>query len=612
MRNEESPGFLIDAFLIRVGLLALVAFLLFSVLAIRLWNIQIVRAAEYEYKDRRQSARRIRVPAMRGEIFSREGSAIVRNRPSFNVLFHPAEMTTERSRDRAKHIMTQADQVARVIGRENPLNLETVRSHLNTQPGLPITVFRDLSDRERGSLNELYPPIRGLEITAEPMREYPSYGETEKNNLAAQLIGYVGNGDPGDADDRREYFYYLPSLVGRSGLEYQYNRILSGEAGSRFVMVNSSGFVYEELEDPTPPVNGSDLYLTLDIDGQLAAESVLEGYRGAIVVMDANSGAVRVMASSPTFFPSDFVPSISYDRFKKLNEDPGKPFLNRAVRGSYMPGSTIKPLTALAGLESGIPASKNYDCEGVAHYGYGSGIHCTASYGHGSLDMRQAIMKSCNVYFVDLGVDVGINQLSYMFESAGIGRKTGIEIAESAGVLPRNGPKWNKNETAYVSIGQGKVEVTPLQAAVFYGALANGGTLYKPYLIDHICKRDPLSGMPVNESGAVPEKTGTLAASERSLNVIREGMYRVVNDSRGSGTKGRISSAVIYAKTGTANVEGRPGVEATKNTWFNGFVTHPGTNELLSFAAVIENGESGGGTTAPLVAKMFTEWFSKE
>jgi len=610
MQEEESPGFLVDAFLIRVGLLALVAFLLFSVLAIRLWNIQIVRAAEYEYKDRRQSARRIRVPAMRGEIFSREGKPIVRNRSSYNVLFHLAEMTTERSRDRAKFIMNQADQIARVIGRKNPLALETVRRHLNTQPGLPITVFRDLSDKERGCLNELYPPIRGMEITAEPMRDYPSYGEEEKNNLAAQLIGYVGNGDPGNADDRREYFYYLPSLVGRSGLEYQYNKILSGEAGSRFVMVNSSGFVYEELEDPTPPVNGSDLYLTLDIDGQLAAESVLEGFHGAIVVMDANSGAVRVMASSPTFLPSEFVPSISYDRFKEMNEDPGKPFLNRAVRGSYMPGSTIKPLIALAGLENGIPSSKTYDCDGIGHHGYGQGIHCTGI--HGKLNMMQAIMRSCNVYFVELGVEVGINQLSYMFESAGIGRKTGIEVAESTGILPRNGPKWNKNETAYVSIGQGKIEVTPLQAAVFYGAIANGGTLYKPYLIDHICKRDPLSGMPVNESGTVPEQTGTLAASENSLNIVRDGMYRVVHDSHGSGTKGRISSAVIYAKTGTANVEARPGAEATKNTWFNGFVTHPGTGELLSFAAVIENGESGGSTTAPLVAKMFTEWFSKE
>ena len=604
MADEESPRFLIDAFVIRVGILAVAAFLLFSVLVIRLWQMQVIRSSEYEYKDRKQSARRIRIPAMRGEIFGRDGTAIVRNRPSYNLLFHPGEMTTERSRDRAQFIMDQADQVAAVLGRYNPLTLENVRRHLNYQPGLPLTAFKDLSDEERGRLDELFPPVRGLEVTAEPMREYP-FG-----SLAAQLIGYVGNEDPGAADDRREYFYYLPSLEGRSGLEYQFNDKLSGKAGSQFVMVNSNGFVHEQLEEPTPPENGYDLRLTLDIDGQIAAEHALRGHLGAIVVMSAETGAVRVMASSPTFPPGDFVPSISRARFKALNEDPGNPFLNRAVQGSYMPGSTIKPLTALAGLENGIPDTKTYDCTGIAPHGYGSGIRCTARYGHGDLDMRHAIMKSCNVYFVELGVEVGIDALSRMFASAGIGTKTGIEIAERAGYLPKDGPKWNENETAYVSIGQGKVEVTPLQAAVFYGAIANGGTMYKPYLIDHIYDHDRITGTQLSVFDAVPLKTGRLAASKESLDVIREGMYLVVHDPAGSGRRGDVKSAELYAKTGTADV-GR-GANATKNTWFNGFVKHPRTGELLSFAAVIEHGDSGGGTTAPVVAEMFTEWFSRD
>ncbi|MBR4253973.1 MAG: hypothetical protein IKQ16_02680 [Lentisphaeria bacterium] len=602
MPDDDTPRFVIDSFVIRIGLLALVAFLLFSVLVIRLWNMQVIRSAEYEYKDRKQSARRIRIPAMRGEILGRDGTPIVRNRPSFNVLFHPGEMTTERSRDQAKFIMDKADQVAAVLGRYNPLTLENVRRHLNYQPGLPLTAFKDLSDEERGRLDELFPPVRGLEVTAEPMREYP-FG-----SLAAQLIGYVGNEDPSGADDRREYFYYLPSLEGRSGLEYQYNDKLSGKAGSQFVMVNSNGFVHEQLEDPTPPENGYDLRLTLDIDGQLAAENALKGHLGAIVVMSANTGAVRVMASSPTFPPADFVPSISRTRFRELNEDPGKPFLNRAVQGSYMPGSTIKPLTALAGLESGIPATRTYDCEGSTPHGYRGSIRCTGI--HGNLDMRRAIMKSCNVYFVELGVEAGIDALSRMFESAGIGHKTGIEIAERAGYLPKDGPSWNENETAYVSIGQGKVEVTPLQAAVFYGAIANGGTMYKPYLIDHIYDHDRLSGDRLSVYDAVPFKAGKLAASAESLAVIREGMYLVVHDAGGSGRRGNIVSAELYAKTGTADFG--YGTKATKNTWFNGFVKHPRTGELLSFAAVIEHGESGGGTTAPIVAEMFTEWFSRD
>ena len=602
MSDDDSPRFVIDSFVIRIGLLALITFLLFSVLVIRLWHMQVLRSAEYEYKDRKQSARRIRIPAMRGEILGLDGTPVVRNRPSFNVLFHPGEMTTERSRDQAKFIMDQADQVSHVLGRENPLTLENVRRHLNYQPGLPLTAFKDLTDEERGRLDELFPPIRGMEITAEPMREYP-FG-----SLAAQLIGYVGNEDPSGAGDRREYFYYLPSLEGRSGLEYQFNDKLSGKAGSQFVMVNSNGFVYEQLEEPTPPENGYDLRLTLDLDGQLAAERALRGHLGAIVVMSADSGAVRVMASSPTFPPADFVPSISRVRYRELSEDPGKPFLNRAVQGSYMPGSIIKPLTALAGLENGIPDTKQYTCTGVTPHGYGGSIHCTGV--HGALDMRHAIMRSCNVYFVELGVEVGIDALSAMFASAGIGSKTGIEVAERAGYLPQDGRNWNENETAYVSIGQGKIELTPLQAAVFYGAIANGGTMYKPYLIDHIYDHDRLSGTRLSVFDAVPLKTGKLAASAKSLDVVREGMYMVVHESAGSGRRGNIKSAELYAKTGTADV-GR-GANATKNTWFSGFVKHPRTGELLSFAAVIEHGDSGGGTTAPIVAGMFTEWFSRD
>jgi len=460
-----------------------------------------------------------------------------------------------------------------------------------------------LTDEERGRLDELFPPIRGLEVTAEPMREYP-FG-----SLAAQLIGYVGNEDPSGADDRREYFYYLPSLEGRSGLEYQFNDKLSGKAGSQFVMVNSNGFVHEQLEEPTPPENGYDLRLTLDIKGQTAAERALKGHIGSIVVLSAESGAVRVMASSPTFSPADFVPSISRTRFRELNEDPGKPFLNRAVQGAYMPGSTIKPLTALAGLEKGIPETKTYDCEGFTLHGYNNRrISCTGI--HHKLDMRHAIMRSCNVYFVELGIDTGIDALSRVFASAGIGRKTGIEVGERAGNLPKNGPDWNENETAYVSIGQGKITVTPLQAAVFYAAIANGGIMYKPYLIDHIYDHDRLSGDRLSVFDAVPFKTGRLAASKESLDVVREGMHMVVHESAGSGRRGNIQSADLYAKTGTADVG--EGANATKNTWFNGFVKDPHTGELLSFAAVIEHGESGGTTTAPIVAEMLTEWFSRD
>ena len=219
MSDDDNPRFVIDAFAIRIGLLALVAFLLFSVLVIRLWDMQVLHSSEYEYKDRKQSARRIRIPAMRGEILGLDGTPIVRNRPSFIVLFHPGEMTTERSRDQALFIMDKADQVSRVLGRENPLTLENVRRHLNYQPGLPLTAFKDLTDEERGRLDELFPPIRGMEVTAEPMREYP-FG-----SLAA--VGRGGISDRG----RRDIAGGIPS-AGASG---------TGNAGTRKPSVSPQG-----------------------------------------------------------------------------------------------------------------------------------------------------------------------------------------------------------------------------------------------------------------------------------------------------------------------------------------------------------------------------------
>jgi len=222
---------------------------------------------------------------------------IAENRVSYNVQFHLEDMRSPKSKETNMKIMANAELAAQCIGRENPLTAEDVNRYKNTRPGIPMTVFRDLNPVELGKIHELCPGIKGLEVTAEPVRDYP------QGNIASQLIGYVSSEDPNTAEDRAEYFYYISDLVGRSGIERIYNEKLKGSPGCELVMVNSNGFVHEILDIPAEAVNGFDIQLTIDSAAQKTAERLLRGYTAAMTVMDAQSGEVLVMASSPTYAP---------------------------------------------------------------------------------------------------------------------------------------------------------------------------------------------------------------------------------------------------------------------------------------------------------------------
>lgn len=596
--NINLAGITLTGTRVRIGILFFFMFILFSALAIQLWNMQVRNGERYQYKAIKQSARRIRVPAVRGTILDRNGIPIVTNRVSYNAQFHLSEMKQSNLKKTIENILSESERMAICIGRKNPLTYDSVLRHKNLRPGIPLKVFTDLNRVELGRIMEMIPQIKGLEIAPEPVREYPHGG------IAAQVLGYVSSEDPAKAQDRADYFYYISDLIGRSGIEAIYNEKLKGSPGNKLVMVNSSGYIHSLLESPTLARNGFDLQLTLDINAQKLCEKLLDGYTGSMVVMNARNGEVLAMASMPTYNPRDFVPRISGDKFRSLNQDPRKPFLNRATMGSYLPGSIIKPLCGLAVLESGMDPETTVNCSGLTPHGYGRGIHCNNRYGHGDLDLYHALMKSCNVYFVNGGVSVGIDALSRMYASAGIGSKTGIELNERSGYLPVNSPSWKEEETAYVAFGQGKVEITPLQAACYFAAIGNGGYLLKPYLIKHIF--DPNDGNRVSVFDAIPKRRGKLAASRQSLDIVKQGMYMVVHEPGGSGVRAKSKKFTIYGKTGTADVIQNG--KASKNVWFAGFASDPRNNNLYSFALIVEKGVSGGGTAAPIIQKFFDSW----
>ena len=608
---------------IRIVIMAFIVFFLYAVIFIQLWTIQVQSGDEILEKVSEQYVRKIRIPAVRGRIFTSDGVMLAGNAASYEVVFHISEMRRPGKRSRTvDYVLSEANRLAASIGRGPALTEKAIITHMNLFPGLPITVFKELTPFELAKAYEISPMIPGMDIVTNPIRTYP------KGKTAGQLIGYVGFEDPSSAQDRSGYKYYIPDLIGRAGLEKAYDSwilptrnqivleadsekpeipkekrpLLRGFPGSRLVIVDTRGFVRETMAE-VPAENGKDIVLTLNCKAQMVAERVIAGVSGALVLLDASNGDVLAMASSPSYEPSLFVPRITNAEYKALRDAPGKPLFNKAYQGAFSPGSIIKPLVAMSVLENGISPESTIYCDGYTPIG-SNRIRCwIKADGHGEVTLYDALAVSCNDYFIESGLRLGLDRLAASFKSAGIGSKTGFVLSETAGRLPdrRHKRVWTAFDTALISIGQGDVLVSPLQAAVYTAAIANGGTLWKPNILKSI----------LNPGGMViysepPSAKGRLAASPRTLDMMKRGMYLSVNSDIGGSKRARNNAIDLYGKTGTAEVGS--GENRYKNTWFIGFGTKNGKTYAISI--LVERGEAGGKTCAPLAAEFFEKFFA--
>ena len=624
--------------MIRVMIMAFVVMLMLFIVILRLWNVQVLSGQEFDEKANRQYARSIRLPALRGRIFSSDGLVLAGNRPSACALLHLSEMPvvtspTERPKEKTQEkpkgilersvnaIYAEIRRMEKVIGRESLLSSRKSRYearhfsgisprvferlkkkltpaelailyHMFHYPGIPMEIFKDLDLSELAKLAEITPAVPGLELSASSIRHYP-YGA-----LACHIIGYTVTKDPSTAEDRGEFFYYLPDTAGNAGLERSYDKQLQGKPGRKLVKVNHRGFVHEVIGEPQPAESSSDLILTLNARLQARAENLLRGREGAIVMMDASDGSILAAGSAPGFDLNQFRRSPA--EYRKLSDSPGHPFLNKVFQGVSMPGSIVKPLVALAILESGVKPEEEIECDGATHFADGSRIRCWAwqSGGHGELSLLDAIKVSCNDFFIENGMKLGIGKLRAMYASAGIGSPTGVGLPESRGILPggRRWPNWNVYDTALVSIGQGKIQLTPIQAVSYAAALANGGKLWTPRLVREV--RNPETG---RKEMIRPVLRGRLQASPENIEIVRDGMFRAVNDPGGGAARARLPGLTVYGKTGTAEVGSKD--NRTKNTWFIGFAKLP-SGRLVAVAVLVFKGEAGNRTAAPLAAEM--------
>jgi len=480
-----------------------------------------------------------------------------------------------------------------------------------------MTIFRNLNTREFSIFSELLPRIQGVETIPEPTRFYP-----EKDSLSHSL-GYVGLQDREKAEDKSKYFYYIPDQIGKTGIEKKYGRILDegpreirglrGIPGKSLIRVDHLGFIHETYGEQILPKSGHDLILTIDWKAQKIAEKLLDEKTGVIILLDADTGAILVMASAPTFNLQDFVPWIPRNLWNNLNNSPAMPLLNRATVGTYTPGSIIKPLVAMALLEDGTVPEEEINCEGAAYIG-NARIRCWSwrSGGHGKINIVDAIKQSCNVFFIQNGRKLGLEKIAAFLKTAGIGQPTGdviVEAVDEAGNKMTEdkmrifGQRWNEYDTALLSMGQGIILLSPLQVAVYTAAIANGGILRQPYIVKEM--RDSNGNTLFIKR---PKKTGTLGVSPENLDIVREGMWRVVNSDTGSAKKARNDFIELSGKTGTAEMG--PRSKRYTNTWFISYGEYH--KKRYALVVFIEKGKSGGRTCAPITSEFFNQWLSED
>ncbi len=572
-------------------------------LAAALFRLQVERGSEFEQSLQRQSLRRVRLPAARGRILDRSGACLADNQPCYCLAFYLEDLRKPgRWQNTIDEVMRRIRALQPVIGRPPLVGAEEIRMHIRKRLPLPLVVWRSLDPAALARLSETRVDLSGTDIHIEPMRIYPG-GER-----AAHVVGYVGRATLSEAA-LKAYQFQLPEVEGKAGIERSFNADLSGEAGGRLVRINAAGLKHAEARerDPRP---GADVVLALDGRIQELAEAAIRGAPGAVVVLDPSNGDILALASSPSYSPGSFVPTLTTAAWDRLLNDPGRPMANRAVTELYAPGSIFKPVVGLAGLASGRwSPDMTVTCPGYFSLG-GYRLRCWNPNGHGTVNLRKAIEQSCNTYFATLGMQCGEQAIGQMAAAAGLGRKTGIPLdREADGIVPTSEwkqktwhDKWRAGDTCNLSIGQGALAVTPLQMAVVAAALANGGDVFQPRLVLEIRTRD---GAAVTNFPAV--LTGRLPVPANAMQVVRSGMHDVVMAPAGTGGKARVEGLDMAGKTGTA--EYGTAENRGKHGWMIAFA--PYEKPRVAVAMVEDEAVSGGTTVAPRLQALLRGLFQE-
>ena len=575
----------------RVAVFQYSTVIVFLLLLSGFWELQIRKPQYYNELAERNRIKSIPIPAPRGRILDRDGRVIVDNRASFSLLL---------SRE------TLNPQHLRPIAEGLDLDYDAFVQHLHkfdNQPKYqPVIIKEDLSAGDLAFVESHRDFFPELDVISSERRLYP------QNGMLAHVVGYTGEISEEELDNPSLAVYNPGAVIGKFGIERQYNSTLMGIDGQRQQVVDNRGKVRDML-GIKEAVPGKPLQLTIDLDLQAVAELAMEGKEGSVVALDPRSGEVLAMVSRPSFDPNEFAVGIRPAEWKAIAENPQHPLLNRAIQAQLAPGSTFKPMLGLAGLETGvIDPSFSVLCSGGASF-YGRYFKCWQKGGHGRVSLHRGIVQSCDVYFYNVGNRLGIDKLAGYAHQFGLGRKTGIDLPhEAAGVVPSPQwkmrtfrQKWYAGETISVAIGQGALTVTPLQLASAIGGIAVGGKWFTPHLARHPGADRPAHTLPLH-----PEFVAD----------VIDGMCGVVNEPGGTGVRARLPGIEVCGKTGSAQLASNEYVKSSghaknlkDNSWFVGFA--PKQNPEIVVVALYQNGEHGY-LSAPIVRDVIKAYFDKK
>jgi penicillin-binding protein 2 len=630
----------------------------FVVLGAGLWWVQIVNANRYRASVETQSFRSVRIPAVRGKILDRNGVALAENRPNYSISLYLEELSSafrkayRAARPRAvvtndlpfwkdwlgfstvrtqylhlsqeqttqivratryRVVLDVANEIAAILQVPLPLDYNNFTRHYETARAIPFSLANNLSPQLVARFEEQSLDAGGVDLEIQSRRFYPY------SNTAAHVIGYVHSDDSSAAGEDAFFSYRLPDYRGLVGIEGGLDQALRGRAGAKSVQVNNLGYrqtesIWEEAEP------GQNVVLTLDLDVQQAAEAALRSHitadgHGAIVVMDVRSGDILALASSPSSDPNAFIRRFTPAELARWKDNSLGVQKNRATAEQYQAGSVFKTMVALAALENGLDTKRLFDVDpnprnpnkGIVYVGRGRHpFRDTAQ--PGKYDLRRAIARSSNSYFIQVGALPNVfERVVELGRRLHLGERIGLPLLqETAGHFPRTGGEqnWNPVFKANICIGQGEMDVTPMQIAVMISAIANGGTVLMPRLVDRLEPQDParLEAPTVFPRGQVRDHLGV---SKRSLDILHDAMLAETEDQQeGTGRAVQGCGFRVCGKTGTAELSTLREDGGKKNTtWFGSFA--PYETPRYAVIVMVENGQSGGGTCAPIAHDVY-------
>ena len=598
----------------RLGLLAIVIGLAFAVFTVRLFQLQILEGADLRSRSLRNSVRTLVLEAPRGQIVDREGRVMAANRPAYRVQVIPNELRTP---ERTFQVLGQ------LLDRDAIQLASQVGDPRDRRRFQPVEIDGDMGEVLLARVEAHRFAMPGVITDMRPRRHYV------ESTRAAHLLGTIGEIQKGQLRQDRFATYKAGEIIGQNGLEARLEDHVRGRPGGRNVIVDVAGREMREI-DKISPLPGGRAVLNIDLDLQRAGEEAFlsqdpekPDWMGALVALDPRNGEVLALVSSPTYDPNSFAGGIDPAAWKTLMNDEWVPLQNRATAGQYSPGSTFKAIVAVAGLAEGIlDPEEEVFCPGYYRMGRRT-YRCWKRGGHGSVNLSQALVHSCDVYFYHLGVTLGIDRISQYATAFGLGQLTGIDLpGEKPGLVPTREWKervkkepWQRGETVSVAIGQGANLVTVTQLAAAFAVIANGGTRVQPRLLRRLESWDGREVTPID-----PPQTTHVGISKEVFAVVSRALTAVVQEPRGTGGRARVPGVIVAGKTGTTQVVSFDVVKDMEDdeiplryrdhAVFAAYA--PADDPEITVAVIVEHAGAGGGTVAaPIAQKVLARYFEK-